>query len=267
MEVECQEILKNNDIVLHGVMIRKLNESVYPTIYIEDYLEKGNGVDEIARNIVSTYESVTKDKYEFGDITGLINNFDEVKQLLRIRLINKENNAKLFQNIPYMPFLDMAIITVIQLNHTSDGVATIKVTNDLLRLWNTDLSSVLSIANKNTFATPYSYTSMAEALGLPEYMMDSLPIKMYVLTNATTCHGATEICNYKTMEEIADKLQSDLIVLPSSIHEVIIVPKDDNMDINELTNMVQAINGSEVAADEVLSDHAYVFNRDNGWER
>jgi hypothetical protein len=91
-------------------------------------------------------------------------------------------------------------------------------------------------------------------------------MKLYVLTNESATNGATAICNDKKMREIAEMLDSDLIVLPSSIHEVIIMPKDDSLDIDSLIQMVQDINGSEVAADEILSNNVYVYSRERGWE-
>ena len=86
------------------------------------------------------------------------------------------------------------------------------------------------------------------------------------LTNEMKLNGATEICNFSTMQEIADRFESDLYVLPSSIHEVIILPKNVNFDVNELTSMVQAVNGTEVRPEEVLSDHVYIFSREDGWD-
>ena len=278
MVVEAKDCVKNNDVTLHGIMIRDPGSYVNPVFYIEHYLGKYEEEDymqcvgRIAEDIVNTYRNTELTRHEFGNVNEIIKDFNNVKPMLRIRLINKENNAKLLQDIPYMTFLDMAIIATIELDTTSQEVgATIKVNNKMLSMWKlSSLTSILPIATENTFKTKYSLTSMADILseltGLPKEMLEDAPIKMYVLTNETKNYGATEICNYNTMKEIADLLQSDLIVLPSSIHETIIVPKEEDMDIEELTQMVRDVNGSEVATNEVLSDHAYVFSRENGWE-
>lgn len=276
LNVNSQEIVKNNGVVLNGVIIRKANENVAPTIYIENYVKNESSdyiseINRIAGEIANTYNSLSHSSNNFADIGEVLKDFSKVSPMLRVRLINKENNAKLFETVPYMPFLDMAIIATVEFDESDDGCASIKVTHDLLKAWNyTSLSDILWIAKVNTFDKPYKLQSMgeimAELCGMPAALFDDAQPKTYVLTNSKKLNGATEICNYNTMESIANKLNADLVVLPSSIHEVIIVPKDDNVSIDALTEMVQQVNGSEVSADEVLSNHAYVFARENGWD-
>ena len=146
------------------------------------------------------------------------------------------------------------------------GNATVKVTNKMLEEWHIkDIADIIHIAKENTFSTPYLLKSMAEVLGMPDFMFDLMPTKMYVLSNNKGFYGATEICNNSTMQNIANKLQADLIVLPSSVHEVIIMPKKNDDNIEELTTMVQEVNASDVDTDEVLSNHYYIYTRENGW--
>ena len=278
MNVESREIIKNNDVVLNGILIKKGNEEIVPTIYIENYIKDGyttsdyiNNINRIASEIVDTYKNYNTE-VDVSNVKELVKDFSKAAPLLRIKLVNKENNKKTFETVPYLPFLDMAIIVVIELQHNKQGCATIKVTHDMLQHWNyVAISDILPIARENTFRTPYVLQSMAEIMaelmGLSKEIFEAeMQFPMNVLTNKTKLNGATEICNYSTMKEIAEQFQSDLIVLPSSIHEVIIVPKIDDMNIEDLTNMVKEVNESEVAEDEVLSDHAYVFTRENGWD-
>lgn len=74
--------------------------------------------------------------------------------------------------------------------------------------------------------------------------------KMFVLTNSTKLNGAVELLNPKEMDEVMDKLGEDFFILPSSIHETIIVPKSAGMDFSELENMVQEINATQVEPEE-----------------
>ena len=188
MEVDCKEIVKNNDVVLHGVVIRKSGETVAPTIYIEDFLSEEstkriyNAMTlHIAEKIVAAYGRVRNETKNFGDITNIITDFTKVAPMLRLRLVNRINNARMFETVPYMPFLDLAIIAVIELQQNEDGVATIKVTNDLLKCWNVAaLSDILPIARENMADYDYSLMSVAELIGIP---MELLPVQMYILTN------------------------------------------------------------------------------------
>ena len=274
-EVSVQNVVKNNDVTLHGVVIREKDSCVSPTIYLENYFKDGSEPDDlrnVARSIVDTYRSHKHGANQYNQIASKVTNFDSVKSLLRIRLINKELNAKLLETIPHMPFLDMAIIAVIELGDENKGIATIKVTNQLLTSWGKTLTDILPYANENTFNIPYTLKSMAEImaemLGIPKELADEISVDslMYVLSNKTNINGAMVICSYSIMMELANKFKSDLIVLPSSVHEVIIVPMRDGMDIEDMTRMVREVNSAEVKPEEVLSDHAYVFTRKNGWE-
>jgi len=83
---------------------------------------------------------------------------------------------------------------------------------------------------------------------------------MYVLSNADKLNGAAAILDSKTMEDISEKLGGDFIVLPSSIHEVIVLPVNEDMDRQTLEAMVQDVNAGQVAPEERLSDHVYMYD-------
>ncbi len=69
---------------------------------------------------------------------------------------------------------------------------------------------------------------------------------MYVLTNSNQVNGAVYMCDEEVMSLIAEKLGSDLIVIPSSIHETIILKETENMSVRELNAMVEAVNAEAV---------------------
>ena len=87
--------------------------------------------------------------------------------------------------------------------------------------------------------------------------------QMYVLSNTQNVNGASEILNQKAMDEIAEKLGGDFIVLPSSVHETIILPIDQGMDSNELEGMVQQINAGVVSDEDKLSDHVFQYDSES----
>lgn len=90
-------------------------------------------------------------------------------------------------------------------------------------------------------------------------MMPDVPDTMFVLTNDTKVNGAAAILNDDTRQEIADKV-GDFYVLPSSIHETLIIPKDAGMELRDLEQMVQEVNQTQVAPQERLSDHVYEYD-------
>ena len=88
--------------------------------------------------------------------------------------------------------------------------------------------------------------------------------KMYILTNQKGINGASCLLYPDVMNKLSEEFQSDFYVFPSSIHELILVPTHDNKSNNEYSNMVREINATQVAREEVLSDHVYYYSRVNG---
>ncbi|MBR3042120.1 MAG: hypothetical protein IKH94_05555 [Eubacterium sp.] len=200
--------------------------------------------------------------------------FEKVKDDIALRLMNTENNQEKLQNRPNETIEDMSASLVIVVGETKEGLATAPITNDIMAELGTDKDTLMEIAKANMAEQDYSFKSMRDVLigtmfpdGIPENdpMIEMmLPPEdgpqMYVLSNEHNLHGAAEIMNQKAMDEIADKLGGDFVVLPSSVHEVIILPFDDNMDSATLDNMIQEINGGVVSPEDKLSDHAFMYD-------
>jgi hypothetical protein len=106
---------------------------------------------------------------------------------------------------------------------------------------------------------------MAKMMGTDiEELKAETPIDMVqiVLSNESKVHGAVAICDTEMLSEIADRYNADLAILPSSIHECIVMPVDVKTNFANLSAMVREVNTTEVSPEEQLSDHAYRFNRD-----
>ena len=99
----------------------------------------------------------------------------------------------------------------------------------------------------------------ADAVDYKLISMPDIPDTMFVLTNDTKVNGAAAILNDDIRQEIAEKV-GDFYMLPSSIHETLIIPKDAGMEFKELEQMVQEVNQTQVAPGERLSDHVYEYD-------
>ena len=200
--------------------------------------------------------------------------FENVKENISLRLMNTENSQEKLQNRPNETIEDMSASLVIVVGETKEGLATAPITNEIMAELGTDKETLMEVARSNIAERDYSFKSMRDVLigtmfpdGVPENdpMIDMmLPPEdgpqMYVLSNEHNLHGAAEIMNQKAMDEIADKLGGDFVVLPSSVHEVIVLPYDDSMDSATLDNMIQEINGGVVSPEDKLSDHAFMYD-------
>ena len=83
--------------------------------------------------------------------------------------------------------------------------------------------------------------------------------ELYVCTNDSGMFGAAVIFIDKVIKKIAERLGGSIYILPSSIHEVIIVPKTGAYDVNMLKETVHAVNSSVVADYDYLSDSVYQY--------
>lgn len=91
---------------------------------------------------------------------------------------------------------------------------------------------------------------------------------MFIITNQQTLDGASAIFYPEVMDQIGEGFQGNFFILPSSIHETIVVPDNGEFDYRVLQDMVQTINASEVSPEERLSDHVYHYDvKDRVFER
>ena len=142
-----------------------------------------------------------------------------------------------------------------------DGVYTMKVKKDFLERVGLDEKEVWEYARANTFADTVVRTMaevIAEICGMPcgEISADEPP--MYVISNKSSMRGASAVLDKKVLEDIGRKHGTDtLIILPSSIHEVLVVPYEDGMDMEFMRNMVTEVNTTEVLPEDQLISDAY----------
>lgn len=271
--VSLQSVVKNNDVQLTGLMIRLEENNIAPFIYLDRYYEQyQNGMElpdimkDIAELRVSSEQSV---KLDISRITD----FNQVKDNIICKLINGDMNEEYLADKPYTQIEDMAVIYVIDLGSGAEGHMSSPITYDLMKRYGVDTQMLHEIAIHNLAKSEIVFKSMKDALmeimfpdGVPEedplaeILSAEDEIPMYVLSNAEKLNGAASVLDKDTMETISEMLGGDFVVIPSSIHEVIILPMDDNVDKDELEGIIREVNTGQVAPEERLSYHAYQYD-------
>ncbi len=257
--------LKNNGTERIGLTISEASINISPTIYLEEYYkqyENGWTLDEIAKNIVHLYHEV---KFDQSWDVDQVQDFRKVQSKIAYKLINLSQNQELLKDIPHIPFFDLAIVFFIMLDTTEKGAATILITNDILNYWDIPHDTLHQIAAANTPKLLVAeFKPMAvviqELLHHTPSPSDFEDPYMYVLTNEHRHFGAACILYNHVLEDIANQLGEDFFILPSSIHEVIILPKSKLPDDLVLNEMILEINQTQVSQEEILSDHAYYYD-------
>ena len=156
----------------------------------------------------------------------------------------------------YRPFFDLRIIYQIAAGACSLGKVSIPIRENLLRLWNVTEPELFALAQKNTPRLyPSSLASMSDVLGV-----EDCGLKMFVLTNTEGFYGASAILYPGTLLDASRILNGDFWILPSSVHEVILVSSQISCTAAFLESMVCSVNAQHVAEQDVLGEHVYYYD-------
>lgn len=273
--VEAHDVHRNNDLVLKGITIRTENRNVSPMIYTNEYYEHNLDVDEAASKIMVLYNT---HKYDIGDSSvSTMLNFDSIKDKIIARVINKDRNKFVTNSCPYAQFGDLIVTFAIFVEQNPAGTGSIKITNEMMNSWNVNLGQLIEAAYTNTSKLfPLQVNTMSEIL--KEMMSDACELTpeleaaleeelasqsapMYVITNTSKYFGAYFLTDRKALIKVASEIKDKrFFILPSSVHELIVVPESQIQDASDLIAMVKEINATQVAPDEVLADNVYSFD-------
>lgn len=275
-------VTKNNSVELDSLVLLKEGRNFVPNIYLKPYYEaylNGTKMDDIANSLCSVYNNtlvpIVREDFQYS--------YEEMKPYIVFRLVNFNKNKRLLTMIPHMKYLDLAITFHCLVRDDEEGIGTIRITREHMELWKADLEEVYQLAVHNTkrifpatirsmeevimgMITPeinieteeYSNELLYQVIGKPTEHKQNM---MYILSNHKGINGATCMLYENTLREFAEKVKSDFYILPSSIHELILIPMDNKINAEELTRMVQEVNQTQVEEEEVLSNHVYYYSK------
>lgn len=274
-QVEINHVIKNNSIELDGLVVLKDKECITPNIYMNIYYEKylaGESVNEMVEDIIRIYKRSREDN-EKNEL-HIRYELDEMESCIIFRLINYDKNRKLLMDVPYIQFMDLAVTFHCLVKNNEKSIGTIRITNEHIRNWKVDIGYLKEIARVNTpILFPPVIRNMNEILNeilqgedFYQVMSDGAePAKtntMYVITNTKGINGASCLLYPAVIKNLAQKLDSDLYILPSSIHEIIAVKANRTMNKKAFREMVFDVNRTQVPEEDILSDNVYFYSRE-----
>lgn len=273
---------KNNGKERTGILFETPGINISPTIYLEEYYQsyrQGADLEKIVDEIMKFYEEIKQDKsWDYERIL----NYEGVRDRIVFKLVNTMKNRKFLDVVPHIPFLDLSAVFYVLLEATPEGTAAMTVNKTHMKQWGVETDTLWKDAARNCrrllpaefFTMNYALREMlrksagCRGKDAVENLLagDDCPRDgMYVLSNKLRNYGAACIAYPHVLEMIGGILGTDYYVLPSSVHEVVIVPYCDNITAAELDEMVRDINLTQVADEEVLSDHAYLYDVKAGY--
>lgn len=267
--VECREVRKNNGVVLHGLLVLGEEQNVAPTVYLDTFFEAyeaGMAFGTVVRKLVEICrEDVLKERVDMD----FFRSFEQVRDRICYRLIGRKGNEELLEDIPYIEFLDLAICFYYAYHGDALGDGTILVHNTHVQLWETCTAELFGLAKRNTQKLfPWVCATLREVLEeidgeecgevADAQFLQEVPLK--VLSNEKRVHGAICMLYPDVLEGLARKEGRNFYILPSSIHEVILLADNGFGSAGDLRRMITEVNSTQVAPEEVLSDSLYYYD-------
>ena len=272
--ISVQILKKNNGIVHDGVVIREGSINITPVIHLDFYYDmycEGCSFQEAYNDILEKYY---QNKSAVNIDMDFFSNFQSIKNTLAVKLINYEENSQLLTSVPYRRFLDLAIVfySFLPMAGGSGTNATILIRSEHISQWGVTTDELYNIAMGNAMRIQPpkldDINNVVEEItgGMPQNAFPQNTARsacpMFILSNESNLFGASCILYNNLLKSFADSINMDFFVLPSSIHEVILVPTVNCEGIDDLSRIVRDVNATQLQHEEILSNHAYYFSRE-----
>ncbi len=278
--IEVKDVMKDNGGHREAITVFEAGTNIAPTIYPEEFYsrmvrDETVKFEDVYNDILGVYN---RNKKKEDVDTDALSDFERVRGNIFPKLVNAEKNAKLLQDVPHVPFLDLAV-TFIIVRPAGGDFACIRVTDAMLSLWDRDsdvpvtAETLYGIAMENARKKmPVRIQDINGVLhslfdgcdDMPEIPEGTSAFPMLVLSNEQCLYASACMTDDAFLRECARRLRSGFYILPSSVHELILVPSDVNDRAEELNGIVQSVNAEQVPEKDFLSDHAYYYAREAG---
>ena len=270
-KVETYKAFKNGK-EIDAFTIKQKDTQATPTFYFKNFLEdyrNGSSVADIAEDVLEMYFFAAKNSPINIDECQ---DFNVQKSNICYKVVNKEAYKDQLPSIPHIDFFDLAIILYSVLSINDKNEMSFIVTNDMVKVWNTTPQELFILATKNTPRLfPINITSLNALMfqfDIPQYetisdTIENLPHDyVYAITNEYSRNGFAGIF-YPGVLKCLGKRFGNFYLLPSSIHEALIIPEGTDMSPQQLMEMVHGVNTEVVSPDEYLSDSVYQYSVEN----
>lgn len=282
VQCEVKEFLKNNGIRMTGIEFQREGSSISQIIYLEPFFEdirQGKETETVLKDIANSYiQNVNTGRMAEMNTQQLMD-FESVRQSIEPVLVHTAENRELLGQMPHRKIADLSLYyRIVFQDQGNDMQASMSITNGHMKQWGVTEQELYhqAVANMENRETN-TLTPMEDVLAfmftgkgkernlLKEGTVEcaNLPQEgFYVLTNERRIYGAALLAVPGVMEKVDRLFPEGYYILPSSLHEVLIVEKDKNLSAKELGEMVREVNRTEVSPQERLSDCVYEYDRE-----
>lgn len=280
-EFQFLEVVKRNDSKKVSLCIRQKGESIGVNLYLDDlvgrYQKADCNMDCLIQSILKQLQgNILSNRFTDATVAQMVEmrDFEKMRGKVLFKIINKDMNTEYLKNSVYVPVLDFAVCFFVLVG-TEEETGTMLVTKSVIDSWRVSVSELYQLAMENTpRLMPYLFRNIIEVLectmpddGFSQYIdsqgIDRENFSLYVLENTKRTFGAGAMLYEGLLKQIATKIGADeVIVLPSSVHECILLPMVDEMDVAQLKNLVRLVNNTSVSPEDRLSENVYLYSKE-----
>lgn len=268
-EITVRKIRKNNGVILNGLSIREDDGPVAPVFYLEDCWRDYQGGITIREFAERLYREHKRKLLMIDVRPDAFSDFSRVREHLFFRLINAEMNASLLADTPHRRIFDLAAVYYFEIPELLPKEGTALVNREMMEYWGQTEETLMRRAFSNTVR---SHPPLMQEIG--ELLMEmekeegmkitSGEERLLVLTNDRKQFGAGVMLYPGVLQKASEQKQTDLWVIPSSVHETILVPDRGRFAAEELEHLIAEVNATQLRPEEILSGRVYRYSREEG---
>ena len=258
--------LKTNGLKLTGLIISKsegasiVSPNIYIDEYFKDYQRGAKSMADIVEAVLICYYTIPFTDDIEQKLSGV---YLDYKKHVRCKLINTEKNKELLESSPHREWNNLSIVYYLVIDEDyNNSYMTVGIDNNLQRRLGVSEEELYQLALQNMDASVVSMTNYLldnDVIGEGDIVEDNL-FSMYIARTKAS-YGAVSILKPNLLSDLAKKLCSNfLYLIPSSIHEMVIIKAKEFVSVNSINDMIQFINQTQVMPDDFLSDICYRYD-------
>lgn len=274
--IELSQTKKNNGVLKDVLYIRKDEEECVPCFYMEELYQSycmGEAILGLAEHMVNIVKGEcekVKEQVKWLKCT------DWIKKNLFLRLVHLEKNREVLEDSVYSEYMDLAYVVYVVTEISRDGIKCFRLPKQMwesLELGEIHTCFPRLIENtRRLFPEKLEYIcyglekEVSEPAELSEFLKDVregealIANRLYVLSNQRRVNGATVLLYPEILETVGKRFGGGYYIIPSSIHEVLLLKENPGENEEKLNEMVWEVNQAVVAPEEVLSNHVYYYS-------
>lgn len=255
-------VLKNNGVELDGFSYGVQGHSERPTVYVNQYYKETITEEGVVQIASLTLKTLRECRLFSGQGAELMRDFETIRGRIFCRLISRERNGQLLKDVPWLPWLDLAIVFHFQVPEQIVERATALIHTSHMDCWGVTIDEIFRAAAENMAKVQVFLEPMETFLG--ELGFEPLSRGMHILSNRQKSYGAAVIIDPGVQRMCLKRIKESFYVIPSSVHELLLLPESLSAGRPELDLLIQEVNQACVREEEFLSGHAYYYSAETG---